>query len=114
MCRAARNEALGGDRRRTVRLAGDVNLRLDSDATLAGNLHYRANVVCGVDALRAIGPFGLRLGWSCTKGGVELIISAATTLPGLGLERTPTHSGPGHTKEKKNINRVSNPGPSDV
>ena len=29
-------------------------------------------------------------GWSCTKGGVELIISAATTRPGLGLERPPT------------------------
>ena len=28
-------------------------------------------------------------GWSRTKGGVKLIISTATTLPGLGLERAP-------------------------
>ena len=28
-------------------------------------------------------------GWSCTKGGATFIISAATTLPGLGLERPP-------------------------
>ena len=31
-------------------------------------------------------------GWSRTKGGVELIKSAATTLAGIGLERAPTLS----------------------
>ena len=38
-------------------------------------------------------------GWSRTKGGVTLIMSAATTLAGVGLERPPPRSGSGHTQE---------------
>ena len=43
-------------------------------------------------------PQGREGGWPCTKGGVTFIISAATTLPGLGLERPPPpHIGSGQT-----------------
>ena len=37
-------------------------------------------------------------GWSCTKGGATFIISAATTLPGLGLEGPPHPIGWSCTK----------------
>ena len=54
-------------------------------------------------------------GWSCTKGGLELIISAATTLPGLGLERAP-HPTAVQVTQPKPLKKISsyrgvNPGP---
>ena len=46
-------------------------------------------------------------GWSCTEGGATLIISAATTLPGLGLERAPPPIAIQVTPRKKGKKKAS-------